>query len=179
MRSKRALEEMEVNVENTKETSFKRRRTRPEYRTHTGPPAQTEKPVCTASPLCEGCPFPGHGFLCQGGDGDCMRTRLMKLSDREEGTQMNVPFPSRAQVEFTRSCYPSGTRIELNHMDDPYAVPPGTRGTVRYVDDGGSVWTAWDNGRSLALIPGVDSFRKLTQQEIAQEKVLTMEGMRL
>ena len=25
-----------------------------------------------------------HGFLCQGGDGECMRTRLMKLSDREE-----------------------------------------------------------------------------------------------
>ena len=47
-------------------------------------PAQTEKPVCTAYPLCEGCPFPGHGFLCQGGDGECMRTRLMKLSDREE-----------------------------------------------------------------------------------------------
>ena len=59
-------------------------RTRPEYRSHTGPPAQTEKPICTASPLCEGCPFPGHGFLCRGEDGECMRTRLMKLSKKEE-----------------------------------------------------------------------------------------------
>lgn len=60
----------------------KPRRTIPEYRTHTGPPSAEEKPVCKASPLCEGCPFPGHGFLCQGEDGDCMRTRLAKLSDR-------------------------------------------------------------------------------------------------
>lgn len=65
-------------------TISKPRRTRPEYRTHTGPPAQAEKPVCTESPLCKGCPFPGHGFLCQGGDGECMRTRMMKLSEREE-----------------------------------------------------------------------------------------------
>ena len=31
---------------------------------------------------------------------------------------------------------------------------------------------------SLSLIPGVDSFRKLTQQEIAQEQGLRMEEMK-
>ena len=71
-------------VKNPNQANPKSNRTRPEYRSHTGPPAQTEKPVCTASQLCEGCPFPGHGFLCQGGDGECMRTRLMKLSEKEE-----------------------------------------------------------------------------------------------
>ena len=71
-------------VKNPNNGSSKIKRIRPEYRSHTGPPAQTEKPVCTASPLCEGCPFPGHGFLCQGEDGECMRTRLMKLSEKEE-----------------------------------------------------------------------------------------------
>ena len=71
-------------VKNPNNGSSKIKRTRPEYRSHTGPPAQTEKPVCTASPQCEGCPFPGHGFLCQGRDGECMRTRLMKLSEKEE-----------------------------------------------------------------------------------------------
>ena len=71
-------------VKNPNQTSSKSMRTVPEYRDHTGPPGFAEKPICRASPLCEDCPFPGHGFLCQGGDGECMRTRLMKLSDREE-----------------------------------------------------------------------------------------------
>ena len=93
---------------------------------------------------------------------------------------MNIPFPSRGQVEFNRRCYPPGTRIVLNSMDDPYApVEPGTRGTVRYVDDAGQIGVAWDNGRSLSLIPGEDSFRKLTQQEIAREQTMTMGEMKL
>ena len=93
---------------------------------------------------------------------------------------MNLPFPRRGQVEFTRSCYPRGTRIVLNSMNDPYApVEPGTRGTVRYVDDAAQVGVAWDNGRTLSLIPGVDSFRKLTQQEINQEQSLTIEEMKV
>ena len=93
---------------------------------------------------------------------------------------MNMPFPSRSQVDFTRSCYPPGTRIVLSRMNDPFSpVEPGTRGTVRYVDDAGQVGVAWDNGRSLSLIPGVDSFRKLNQQEIAQEQGVRMEGMKL
>ena len=70
-------------VKKPNQARLKPNRTRPEYRSHTGPPAQTEKPVCTASPLCEGCPFPGHGFLCRGEDGECMRTRLSKLSERK------------------------------------------------------------------------------------------------
>lgn len=93
---------------------------------------------------------------------------------------MNMPFPSRGQVEFTRTSYPPGTRIVLYCMNDPYApVEAGTRGTVRYVDDAGQLGFAWDNGRSLSLIPGVDSFRKLTQQEIAQEQTMTMGEMKL
>ena len=71
-------------MNNLNKANSKPNRTRPEYRSHTGPPARTQKPVCTASPLCEGCPFPSHGFLCQGVDGECMRTRLMKLSKKEE-----------------------------------------------------------------------------------------------
>ena len=93
---------------------------------------------------------------------------------------MNRPFPTRQQVEFTRLSYPPGSRILLFQMTDPYApVPSGTRGTVRYVDDAGTVGVSWDNGRSLSLIPGVDSFRKLTQQEITQEQSMTMGEMKL
>ena len=93
---------------------------------------------------------------------------------------MNMPFPSRSQVEFTRSCYPPGMRIVLSRMNDPFSpVEPGTRGTVRYVDDAGQIGVAWDNGRSLSLIPGVDSFRKLTHQEVTQEQGMRMEEMKL
>jgi hypothetical protein len=28
----------------------------------------------------------------------------------------------------------------------------------------------WDNGRTLALVPGEDSFRKLTAEELAEEQ---------
>ena len=93
---------------------------------------------------------------------------------------MNMPFPSRGQVEFTWTSYPPGTRIVLCSMNDPYApVESGTRGTVRYVDDAGQIGVAWDNGRCLSLIPGEDSFRKLTQQEVAQEQRVRMEEMML
>ena len=38
------------------------------------------------------------------------------------------------------------------------------------MDDAGQIHMAWDNGRTLAVIPGVDTFRKLTPQEIAEEQ---------
>lgn len=55
--------------------------------------------------------------------------------------------------------YPPGTRLQLDQMEDPYApVPPGTLGTVAFVDDAGQVHMEWDNGRTLALVPGIDRF---------------------
>lgn len=77
----------------------------------------------------------------------------------------------RYQIEKIKQQYPPGTRLELKEMDDPHApVPPGTRGTVAMVDDVGSVHMNWDNGRSLAVIPGVDQFRVLSEQEIKAEQ---------
>ena len=71
-------------------------------------------------------------------------------------------FPSHDAVERLRARYPEGTRIELVSMDDPYTkLKPGDQGTVEYVDDAGQIQVCWDCGSGLALIPGVDSFRKL------------------
>ena len=44
------------------------------------------------------------------------------------------------------------------------------RGTVKYVDDMCTLHCAFDNGRQLGLIPGEDSFRKLTAEELAEEQ---------
>lgn len=51
--------------------------------------------------------------------------------------------PTREQVEFLRRQYPAGTRITLHSMDDPQAPPPGTKGTVSYVDDMGTIGIEW------------------------------------
>ena len=75
-------------------------------------------------------------------------------------------IPTREQVERLRQQYPAGTRITLHSMDDPQAPPPGTKGTVFHVDGMGQICVKWDNGSSLSLIPGEDSFSK----EAAPEK---------
>ena len=65
------------------------------------------------------------------------------------------------RVARLKADYPAGTRIRLIHMDDPYApVSDGTTGTVVAVDDAGNIHMKWDNGRSLAICPEVDSFAK-------------------
>ena len=58
------------------------------------------------------------------------------------------------------------------------------RWTVQSVDDIGQLLMKWDNGRALALIPGEDSFRRLTQEEIdrelqeqAQEQTISEQSM--
>lgn len=82
-----------------------------------------------------------------------------------------VGFPSREVVENLRKEYPEGTRLSLISMEDPYSkLVPGDRGTVRYVDDGGTIHMRWDKGSSLGLVYGEDSFRKLTPAELEEEK---------
>lgn len=61
--------------------------------------------------------------------------------------------PSEKELKELRNKYPEGSRVKLLHMDDFQRPPIGTLGTVRYVDDMGSVGIFWDNGSSLSVIP--------------------------
>lgn len=84
---------------------------------------------------------------------------------------MNTFDKQRKIAERLREQYPVGTRIELIHMEDPYTpIPSGTRGTVRAVDDMGTIHCDFDNGRQLGIIPDEDNFRKLTAEEIEEEQ---------
>ena len=67
-------------------------------------------------------------------------------------------FPSRGEVERMRQRYPKGTKIVVDMMEDPQAVPSGTVGTVSHVDDMNQIHC---KEFGLALIPGVDSFHKI------------------
>lgn len=80
-------------------------------------------------------------------------------------------YRSEKEIEFIRKQYPVGSRIELEHMgEDPRPIAPGTKGTVRVVDDIGTVHCDFDNGRRLGLVPGEDSFRSLTSAELDAEQ---------
>jgi hypothetical protein len=78
---------------------------------------------------------------------------------------MSNNFPSREIVERIRRRYPVGSRVELVKMDDPQAPPVGTKGTVRGVDDIGSVMVAWDNGSGLSVAYGADVCRVVSDDE--------------
>ena len=75
-------------------------------------------------------------------------------------------FPSREEVERVRAEYPQGTRVVLERMDDMQAPPIGTKGTVRGVDDTGSIMVKWDNGCSLHVVYGEDRCRKISVDEV-------------
>ena len=55
-------------------------------------------------------------------------------------------------------------------MEDPYReMPAGLTGIVDSVDDLGQIHCHWENGSSLALIPGVDHFHQdMTQDPVIQ-----------
>ena len=77
---------------------------------------------------------------------------------------MNEWLRMEMMAKVYKEKYPKGTRIELIAMEDPYApIEPGTKGTVVHVDDMGTVHMQWDNGRTLGLIPGEDSFRVIEE----------------
>lgn len=71
---------------------------------------------------------------------------------------------SKKSADEVRRMYPKGTIVELVKMEDVQAPPVGTRGTVRGVDDLGSIMVSWDNGSGLNVIPGEDIVRIIKEK---------------
>lgn len=65
-------------------------------------------------------------------------------------------------VERIKKVYKTGTRIRLHHMEGERDMWHGLEGTVTRVDDIGQIHMNWDNGRSLAINPEVDSWEVIS-----------------
>lgn len=74
-------------------------------------------------------------------------------------------YPTEKEIARFRTLYPEGTRIELYNTSDPFTrLMPGDRGTVMFIDSIGTVHVKWDNGSTLGMIPGEDSFRRVDDE---------------
>lgn len=70
-------------------------------------------------------------------------------------------YLSQEQRNQLKIDYPAGTRVELIGMNDFDTPPKGTQGTVKSVDDIGTIHVKWDSGSTHGLIYGVDKFKKI------------------
>ena len=73
----------------------------------------------------------------------------------------------RKEIERLRKKYLEETRVRLFSMTGEPQMQEGLTGTVRFVDDIGSIHVDWDNGSTLALIPDEDDFEILKEQQIS------------
>ena len=74
--------------------------------------------------------------------------------------------PTAEQLKALREQYPKGCSVKLNHMDDPYRfdLKEGAMGTVRYVDDIGTIHVSWDCGSLLGVVFGEDSCTRIEDE---------------
>ncbi len=63
-------------------------------------------------------------------------------------------FITKEALARIREEYTEGAMVELAKMNDPYRTDlvPGCRGTVRFVDDMGTIHVSWDIGSSLGVV---------------------------
>jgi len=83
---------------------------------------------------------------------DLRRTTITMINDEK-----------RKRVAQLKEMYQPGDRIKCLHLEsDSFVIPEGMEGTVKCVDDLGSIFVVWDNKKELALldIPG-DSYEKV------------------
>jgi len=67
-----------------------------------------------------------------------------------------------------------GKKVMCIKMDGETSVKYGDFGIIQSIDDIGQIHTKWENGSSLALIPGVDQYLILT---IKRERELKLKKL--
>ena len=71
-------------------------------------------------------------------------------------------------LKSLREQYPTGCRVRLNHMNDPYRpdLQEGALGTVLRVDDIGTIHVSWDCGSSLGVLLSEDSCTRIYEEDV-------------
>ena len=97
-------------------------------------------------------------------------TEGIPIQPGEKKAPTRSPEYQYEQAKLIRQHYQPGSKVVLDeNMEDPYCeMPAGLTGIVDSVDDLGQIHCHWENGSSLALIPGVDHFH----QDMTQEPVI-------
>ena len=68
-----------------------------------------------------------------------------------------------------------GARVKALKVLDPYAdIVVGTKGTVVFIDDFDTIHVHWDDGRRLGLIPEIDEFEIIHEDEIVAHQTHTL-----
>lgn len=62
--------------------------------------------------------------------------------------------------------YGPGDRLRMVHCTDPYSpIPPGLKGTVKFVDDMNTLHMRWQDGRTLGVVLGEDEVERIPIDE--------------
>lgn len=67
-------------------------------------------------------------------------------------------MPTTQQLKKLKAEYPAESVVKLLAMDDLQALPAGTIGIVKVVDDISDILVDWENGSHLKLIYGQDKW---------------------
>lgn len=78
-------------------------------------------------------------------------------------------FLKQEEIKNIKEFYKEGMVVEMVSMvDDPRPIPPGTLGTVKFVDDAGQIHVSWTTGSSLAAVPGIDYIRPMSERVVVR-----------
>ncbi len=72
---------------------------------------------------------------------------------------------NKSILEQLRQQHPVDCCVELLYMNDAFALPAGTRGTVTGIDDAGSIMVNWDNCSGLNVLYSIDRMRKVADSD--------------